>query len=78
MEPILSFKESENVPCTWYGRNLIKHHWHDTVDGYQRCANCKQVRVPETINVAEPMSLSEIRKRYGKSWGFGKEQVEKI
>jgi len=43
-ETVLTVEESERTPCEWYGKSLIKHHWHDTVDGYQRCANCKHVR----------------------------------
>lgn len=45
MEKIYSVAESKELRCTWYGRDLIRHHWTDTVDGYQRCVNCKNVRV---------------------------------
>lgn len=45
MEKIYSVEESDTLPCTWYAVSLFRHHWVDTVDGYQRCANCKNVRV---------------------------------
>ncbi len=30
--------------CEWYGRNVGPHSWVDTVDGHQRCQNCKYER----------------------------------
>lgn len=43
-EDVLTVEESVKTECEWHGHRLIAHHWHDTVDGYQRCANCKRVR----------------------------------
>lgn len=43
-ERVLAVEEAEKTECEWHGHRLMNHQWHDTVDGYQRCANCKHLR----------------------------------
>jgi hypothetical protein len=51
---VLSLAESENMPCDWKGHRMLKHQWHDTADGFQRCANCKHVRTHPTKRGEQP------------------------
>jgi hypothetical protein len=51
---VLSLAEFENMPCDWKGHRMLKHQWHDTADGFQRCANCKHVRTHPTKRGEQP------------------------
>lgn len=55
---VLTVEASVEVKCDWRGHSLYNHQWHDTVDGYQRCANCKLVREKPLPAEQQPIDVT--------------------